>query len=110
MKVYVASPVRPILEAEKACEAYALLQIHDYAMDGCLAVKEMGHIPISPILAFDCVYDEFTERDKIDAACEALLLACDAIYIVPTHYNAQSKGIARELEIAEKNGIEILEG
>ena len=75
-------------------------------MDGCLAVKEMGHIPISPILAFDGVYDEFTERENIDQACEALLLACDFIYVVDTPYNERSKGIARELEIAAKNGID----
>lgn len=105
-KVYIASPVRPVWEAEKACEAYALLRIQDYAMEGCLAVKAMGMLPVSPILAFDGVYDEFTERETIDKACEALLLACDFIYVVDTPYNAQSKGIARELEIAAKNGID----
>ena len=110
MKVYVASPVRPILEDETIKSPFRQFQkVIAFARLGCEMVKRMGHIPISPILAFDGVYDEFTERDKIDAACEALLLSCDAIYVVPTPYNAQSKGIARELEIAEKNGIEILE-
>ncbi len=108
MKVYIASPVRPVWEAEKSCEAYALLLIHDYAMDGCLAVKEMGLLPLSPILAFDGVYDEFTERNQIDEACEALLLSCDAIYVVNTTYNKDSKGIARELEIAKAHNIPIL--
>ena len=111
MKVYIASPVRPLLEVFKSIgleEDEAMRIVRGVARDGCLKVKNMGLVPVSPILAFDGVYDEFTERDKIDAACEALLLACDAIYVVPTPYNDLSKGIARELEIAEKNGIKIL--
>lgn len=63
---------------------------------------------MSPVLAFDGIYDEFTERDEIDKACEALLLACDFIYVVDTPYNKHSKGIARELEIAAKNGIDLM--
>ena len=116
MKVYIASPVRPILDAFKEVGGdnedtiyRAFANISWLALLGCEVVKKLGHAPISPVLAFDGVYDEFTERDKIDAACEALLLACDFIYVVDTPYNERSKGIARELEIAAKNGIEILE-
>ena len=107
-KVYIASPVRPVLEDYNLDDNFAIAK--GLAMSGCLAVKAMGMLPVSPILAFDGIYDEFTERDEIDKACEALLLACDFIYVVDTPYNAQSKGIARELESAEKNGIEFFGG
>ena len=107
-KVYVASPVRQVLEDDALDDNLAIAK--GMALSGCLAVKGMGMLPVSPILAFDGVYDEFTERESIDVACEALLLACDFIYVVDTPYNEQSKGITRELEIAYKNGIEILEG
>jgi len=106
-KVYVASPVRPVLD-HSIDEYSAYAQISWFASQGCKAVKEMGHIPVSPILAFDGVYDEFTERDAIDKACEALLLSCDYIHVVHTPYNKESKGIARELELAKKHGIETL--
>ena len=103
MKVYIASPVRPILEDNTIKSPFRQFQkVIYFARFGCEAIKAMGDIPVSPILAFDGVYDEFTERDKIDVACEALLLACDAIYIVPTPYNAQIKGIANEIEIVKK--------
>jgi len=106
-KVYVASPVRPVLEDDALDDNLAIAK--GMALSGCLTVKGMGMLPVSPILTFDGVYDEFIERETIDKACEALLLVCDAIYVVPTPYNAQSKGIAQELEIAKKNGIKILE-
>jgi hypothetical protein len=109
MKVYIASPVRPVFEKHKQNEAIALELILACSTIGCYEVKNMGHTPISPIRAFWDIYDEFNERDKIDAACEALLLSCDAIYVVNTPYNQDSKGIARELEIAKAHDIPILE-
>lgn len=109
-KVYVASPVRPVLEFTKIHNdiEHGVHIVNIFARSGCKAVKAMGMLPVSPILAFDGVYDEFSERETIDKACEALLLACDFIYVVDTPYNEQSKGIARELDIAAKNGINIL--
>lgn len=110
MKIYIASPVRPILEDNTIKSPFRQFQkVISFARLGCETIKAIGHIPISPVLAFDGVYDEFTERDQIDAACEELLLSCDAIYVVQTDYNEDSRGIARELEIAAKNGIKILE-
>lgn len=105
-KVYIASPVRPVLEDYNIDDNFAIAK--GLAMSGCLAVKEIGMLPVSPILAFDGIYDEFSERETIDKACEALLLACDFIYVVDTPYNEQSKGIARELEIAKAHNIPIL--
>lgn len=109
MKVYIASPVRPVLDAHSTsifrC-GYPLIK--GYAIEGSKAIKELGHTPLSPILAFDGVYSEYEERERIDQACEELLLSCDAIYVVETAYNKDSKGIARELEIAKAHNIPIL--
>ena len=111
MKVYVASPVRPVLEQCKEAgfdENNAFLQVSWFASQGCKTMKELGHTPLSPILAFDGVYSEYEERERIDQACEELLLSCDAIYVVQTDYNKDSKGIARELEIAKAHNIPII--
>ncbi len=110
-KVYVASPVRPLLEAFKNVgihENEAMHVVRGVARNGCFEVKNMGFVPVSPILAFDGIYSEYEERESIDDACEALLLGCDFIYVVQTDYNKYSKGIARELEIAQRHGISIL--
>lgn len=107
MKVYIASPVRPVLD-DSIDDYNAFAKVSWFASQGCKTIKELGHIPISPILAFDGVYEEFTERERIDQACEELLLSCDAIYVVNTPYNKDSKGIARELEIAKAHNIPII--
>lgn len=110
-KVYVASPVRPLLEAFKNMgvgESEAMRIVRGVARNGCLDVKSMGFVPVSPILAFDGIYSEYKERDHIDDACEALLLGCDFIYVIQMPYNKDSKGIARELEIAQRYGIPTL--
>ena len=106
MKVYIASPVRPILDRHSTRCADSLIK--GYAYTGTRAIKKLGHTPLSPILAFDGVYDEYEERERIDEACEELLLSCDAIYVVETIYNKESKGIARELEIAKAHNIPII--
>lgn len=109
MKVYIASPVRPVLEFYKNSTFFdAFEAIKLFAVFGCQAMKELGHTPLSPILAFNGVYSEYEERERIDQACEELLLSCDAIYVVETDYNKDSKGIARELEIAKAHNIPIL--
>lgn len=109
-KVYVASPVRAVLKSDKYRKNIdaGIILVEHFAKMGCYAVKRHGHIPISPVLAFNGIYDEFEEREEIEKACEALLLTCDCIYVIDTPYNHGSKGIAMELEIAAKNGIEIL--
>jgi hypothetical protein len=119
MKVYVASPVRPVIDYIKNTfrhghfsgvwgAEYAMRYVRSIAIKGCETIKELGHIPLSPILAFDGVYSEYEERERIDQACEELLLSCDAIYVVQTDYNKDSKGIARELEIAKAHNIPII--
>lgn len=104
-KIYIASPVRPVLEYHDKDKAFATSLIRDYALRGCRDIKKLNHLPISPILSFDGIYDEFSERDRIDEACKTLLLSCDYIYIVHTPHNDESKGIRREMEIAIEYGI-----
>lgn len=110
MKVYIASPVRPVLDFTKLHNdiEHGMHIVNIFAHSGCKTIKELGHTPLSPILAFDGVYSEYEERERIDQACEELLLSCDAIYVVQTDYNKDSKGIARELEIAKAHNIPIL--
>lgn len=108
-KVYIASPVRAVLDFwGKDEEKLALDLISAFASKGCIDVKNLGHTPLSPVLAFSGVYSEYEERERIDQACEELLLSCDAIYVVKTAYNRASQGIARELEIAQRHGISVL--
>jgi len=102
--VYVASPVRYILsicfDPKKASEI-----IIGLALKGCDRVREAGHIPFSPVLAFNGVYDEFKERKKIEEACETLLRRCDEILVVESRYNQYSEGIKKELALAKELGI-----
>ena len=110
-KVYIASPYRPILEDYKQrglSEQEALSQIEYFAQIGCATVKSWGSIPVSPILTFSGVYEEYAEREKIEEACAVLLKCCQILCLVDTPYNQYSQGIKKELEIAEQNKIPVI--
>lgn len=107
-KVYIISPYRAVLDRKKPQNFAEYLAIK-YARTGCSFIKKLGYVPISPILAFHGVYEEYEERETIDQACEAMLLTCDAIHVVHTPYNQYSNGIKRELEIAAQNNIPMIE-
>jgi len=106
-KVYIISPYRAVLDHHEP-RSYAEHLAEKFARNGSHFIKQLGYFPISPILAFKGIYDEYKERSVIDQACAALLLSCDAIYIVNTPFNQYSKGIKRELEIALQNNIPII--
>ena len=106
--VYIISPYRAVLD-HKEPRSFAEYLAIKYARTGCSFIKKLGYVPISPILAFQGIYEEYEERETIDKACEIMLLACDAIHVVKTPYNEFSKGIKRELEIAAENNIPIIE-
>jgi hypothetical protein len=105
--VYVASPVRPILESSTYPDNWhAWTAIKQFALQATKKVKAAGHIPISPILAFSGVFDEYTEREKIEAACFVLLMACDELYVSPSHFSQFSAGIKLEREWAQAAGMQ----
>lgn len=108
-KVYIVSPFRAVLDHNHP-RSYAEHLAVQYARNGSNFIKQLGYFPISPILAFQGIYDEYKERETINQACAALLLSCDAIFVVNTPYNQYSKGIKRELEIAAQNNIPTIEG
>jgi hypothetical protein len=104
--VYVASPVRPILESSIYPDNYhAWTAIKQFALQATKKVKAAGHIPISPILAFSGVFDEYAEREKIEAACYALLNVCDELYVSPCYFSQFSSGVKLEREWAQAAGV-----
>lgn len=111
LKYYIVSPYRSVLEDYKKrglSEQEAIAQIEYFARLGCASVKKFEGIPVSPILAFSGVYDEYDEREKIEEACEVLLKCCQTVCVVDTPYNQYSSGIKKELEIARLNKIPVI--
>lgn len=108
MIIFVCSPYLAILQNTRH-KKQALKLIYKYAKAGSRAVKEMGYIPLSPVLCLQDVYDESTERDKALYASNALLKASQGIMVVKTPYNAYSRGMAKEIEMAKELGISIYE-
>jgi hypothetical protein len=102
--VYIASPVRAVYDAMMHLDD-AHNKTIELARKGCAVVKTAGHIPLSPVLVFDGVFDENLERDAVMEACFALLAKCDEIYVVQSTVTANSKGIKAELALAKKLGI-----
>ena len=102
--VYVASPVKAVYDLVFN-ENDANFVIKNLAIAGCKRVKKAGFTPVSPVLMFNEIYDENTERDRIIQACEEVLKKCDEIMVVSSSYNEYSKGIKYEIEFANKLGI-----
>lgn len=109
MIVFVSSPYGAVLSSIKD-EAEAQGVITSLALKGCKAVAEMGYIPLSPVLNFEGVYDEHTQRDEAIGASLALLKKCDAIYIVDSPYNEYSQGMILEQELASRLNMIVYEG
>lgn len=108
MIIFVCSPYLAILQGRRK-EREALKLIYKYAKAGSKAVKEMGYIPLSPVLCFQDVYDESTERDKALHGSNALLKASQGIMVVKTPYNKYSSGMAQEIEKAKELGLSFYE-
>lgn len=109
MVVFVSSPYAAVLSSIKD-EAEALSVITSLALSGCKVVVEMGYIPLSPVLSFEGVYNERTQREEAIGASLALLKKCDAIYIVRSPYNEFSQGMILEKELATRLNMLIYEG
>ncbi|MDR1008045.1 MAG: DUF4406 domain-containing protein [Campylobacteraceae bacterium] len=103
--VYIASPVRAVVErfSVDICEGFK--EAKRMATFAAIRVKKAGHVPISPVLMFDGVYEEYFDRAQIMEACAALVAICDEIYVVDNKYTKYSDGIKKELEIAKQCGL-----
>lgn len=108
MVIYVSSPYKAVLESiEDKQEAQE--KIISYALQGAAAIKEMGYTPLSPVLCFEGVYQEESERELALKGSLELLKVCDGVLFVSTPYSSLSSGMALELESAKKLGIQIYE-
>lgn len=94
--VYVASPYSGLDQAK----AFEL------AVEASREIKEAGFVPVNPIMLFDGIYNEDTEREAALKAGLKVLESCDYIYINKINgYWEDSEGIKAELEMARKKGI-----
>lgn len=114
--VYVASPYKGLefkdelsKRAVKECANFRGIVAKLEALEACKRLKFYGYIPISPILAFEELYSEATERKKVLEAGFTLLRACDHIYIHKCDGWDKSEGIQKELKKAEQWGITEIE-
>jgi len=74
------------------------------AVRACKEVKAQNLIPISPVLAFEGVYNEATERSIIEAICADLLVSCDYFHYYKCSYSEDSLGMQKELALAKQYG------
>lgn len=102
---YVASPLKNILELENYTPK-AWQRAIDLAENGCRAVKEMGYIPLSPVLLFAKVYCEEKQREEALKDGLALLSKCHCFYEVKSAY--KSEGMQKEREAAKDLGLTLL--
>lgn len=101
MIVFVSSPYAAILDAfEDKEQAKKLVLAH--ARAGARKVLEMGHIPLSPVLAFEGVYDEGTQRELAIAHSLTALKWCEGVLFVRSEYSPFSTGMVLEEEWAKK--------
>ncbi|WP_334095590.1 hypothetical protein [Helicobacter typhlonius] len=108
MVIYVSSPYKAVLNAvNDSAEAKSL--IIGYAIKGAQIIKEMGYTPLSPVLNFEGVYEEESEREVILKAGLELLKVCDGILIVNTPYSDTSAGMVLELESAKRLNLALYE-
>ncbi len=99
--VYIASPYAGLSCARKE-RHYVAKRI---ALKECEKIRKAGFIPLSPILAFDGIYDEERDRESVLLAGMELLLRCDYIHAAKHPDSPHSPGMKAELEYAKKNGI-----
>ncbi|WP_305862489.1 DUF7768 domain-containing protein [Helicobacter cholecystus] len=102
---YVASPLKNVLELDNYTPK-AWERVMELAENGCRAVKEMGYIPLSPVLLFAKVYCEESEREKALKDGLALLGRCHCFYEVKSAY--KSEGMQKEREVAKQLGLTLL--
>ncbi|MDR0408678.1 MAG: DUF4406 domain-containing protein [Campylobacteraceae bacterium] len=102
--VYIASPVRAILDRMMHIDD-AHKEIIGAATEAAKIVKRAGHIPVSPVLLWFGVFNDYTDRKLLMRNCLALLKLCDELYVSKSKYTKFSEGIKIEIEWAKELGI-----
>lgn len=103
MFIYVSSPYASVLEAfddKKAGREFAI----KIARAGCRRVLEMGHLPLSPVLSCDGVYDEETQRNLALNYSLEMLKFCQGALFVRCEFSLSSLGMILERSRAEELG------
>lgn len=101
MIVFVSSAYKAIFDKVKDKERARELALK-HARAGARKVLEMGHIPLSPVLAFDGVYDEARQRDLALAHSLQALQFCEGILIVRDEFSSFSEGMILEEDLAKQ--------
>ncbi|PAF51303.1 hypothetical protein [Helicobacter sp. 13S00477-4] len=104
---YVASPYRSVKESLEPMDWMGLAK--SYAIKGARMAKEMGFVPICPVLLFWGVYDEESERNEVLEAGLLMLEHCQCILSVKTLYSKDSAGMKKEIELAKAYGLSYYE-
>ena len=73
-----------------------------HARAGARKVLEMGHIPLSPVLAFDRVYSEQSQRELAISDSLTMLNWCEGVLFVRSEFSPYSQGMVLEEEWAKK--------
>lgn len=108
MFVFVSSPYGAIMEViDDKDKARELALKH--ARAGARKVLEMGHIPLSPVLAFDGVYDEQSQRELAISDSLKTLNWCEGVLFVRSEFSPFSTGMVLEEEWAKKLQKQIFE-
>lgn len=100
MIIFVSSAYGAVFEKVKD-KKEALNIALKHARSGARKVLEMGHIPLSPVLAFNGVYDEATQRELAISDSLVALKFCDAVLIVRDEFSANSMGMILEEDLAK---------
>ena len=101
MIVFISSPYGAVFEEVKD-EGKALETALKIARAGARKALEMGHIPLSPVLAFNGVYSEAEERQRAIKDSLACLKWCDGVMFVSCKYSQMSAGMVLERDLAKK--------
>ena len=100
MVVYVSSPYAAFLK--EFGEIEGRVKALKIARAGCRKVLEMGHLPLSPVLACDGVYDEATQRNEALNYSLEMLKWCDGVLFVRCAFSALSVGMILEENLANE--------
>ena len=101
MIVFISSPYGAVFEEVKD-EGQALETALKIARAGARKALEMGHIPLSPVLAFNGVYSESEERQRAIKDSLACLKWCDGVMFVNCKFSQMSAGMVLERDLAKK--------